>query len=77
VSVVLRIGPAPHLLDSPGVSNWRIRRSSPCRSIALVNLDTEPHERLVTLGVDTDADIHFAVALDHLGGMLGAIQLLE
>jgi transposase len=35
-----------------------------------------PHdERLVTLGVDTHADIHVAVALDHLGGMLGAIEI--
>jgi hypothetical protein len=25
-------GPSPHLPYSPGVSNWRIRRSSPCRS---------------------------------------------
>jgi hypothetical protein len=41
------------------------------------NMDTVPHERLATLGVDTHADIHVAVALDHLGGMLGAIQLLE
>jgi hypothetical protein len=36
-----------------------------------------PHdERLVTLGVDTHADIHVAVTLDHLGGMLGAIEIL-
>jgi transposase len=35
-----------------------------------------PHdERLVTLGVDTHADIHVAVALDQLGGMLGAIEI--
>jgi transposase len=35
-----------------------------------------PHdERLVTLRVDTHADIHVAVALDHLGGMLGAIEI--
>jgi transposase len=32
-------------------------------------------ERPVTLGVDTHADIHVAVALDHLGGMLGAIEI--
>jgi transposase len=32
-------------------------------------------ERLVTLGVDTHADIHVAVALDQLGGMLGAIEI--
>jgi transposase len=40
------------------------------------NMNTVPHdERLVTLGVDTHADIHVAVALDHLGGMLGAIEI--
>lgn len=33
------------------------------------------NERLVTLGVDTHGDIHVAVALDHLGGKLGAIQV--
>jgi transposase len=39
-------------------------------------MNTVPHdERLVTLGVDTHADIHVAVALDHLGGMLGAIEI--
>ena len=32
-------------------------------------------ERLVTLGVDTHADIHVAVALDHLGGWLGSIEI--
>jgi len=26
-------------------------------------------------GSDTHADIHIAVALDHLGGMLGAIEI--
>jgi len=35
-----------------------------------------PHgERLVTLGVDTHADIHVAGALDQLGGRLGAIEI--
>jgi transposase len=39
-------------------------------------MSTLPHdERLVTLGVDTHADIHVAVALDHLGGRLGAIEI--
>jgi transposase len=39
-------------------------------------MNTVPHdERLVTLGVDTHADIHVAVALDQLGGMLGAIEI--
>jgi transposase len=39
-------------------------------------MNTVPHdERLVTLGVDTHADVHVAVALDHLGGMLGAIEI--
>lgn len=39
-------------------------------------MNTVPHdERLVTLGVDTHADIHVAVALDHLGGRLGAIEI--
>jgi transposase len=39
-------------------------------------MNTVPHdERLVTLGVDTHADIHVAVALDHLGGMLGALEI--
>ena len=39
-------------------------------------MNTVPHdERLVTLGVDTHADIHVAVALDELGGMLGAIEI--
>jgi transposase len=38
-------------------------------------MTTVPHDqRLVTLGVDTHADIHVAVALDHLGGMPGAIE---
>ena len=39
-------------------------------------MDTVPHdERLVTLGVDTHADIHVVVALDHLGAMLGATEI--
>jgi transposase len=39
-------------------------------------MDTVPHEeRLVTLGVDTHADIHVVVALDHLGGWLGATEI--
>ena len=39
-------------------------------------MSTVPHdERLVILGVDTHADIHVAVALDQLGGMLGAIEI--
>src|SRR5680860_1593066 len=39
-------------------------------------MNTVPHdERLVTLGIDTHADIHVAVALDHLGGRLGAIEI--
>nr|WP_052668095.1 transposase [Nitriliruptor alkaliphilus] len=39
-------------------------------------MNTVPHdERLVILGVDTHADIHVAVALDHLGGRLGAIEI--
>lgn len=39
-------------------------------------MNTVPHdERLITLGVDTHADIHVAVALDHLGGRLGAIEI--
>jgi hypothetical protein len=32
-------------------------------------------EVLVTLGVDTHGDVHVAVALDQLGGLLGSIQL--
>jgi transposase len=40
------------------------------------NMTKVPYdERLVTLGVDTHADIHVAVALDHLGGMLGALEI--
>jgi hypothetical protein len=39
-------------------------------------MNTVPHDqRLVTLGVDTHADIHVAVALDHLGGMRGALEI--
>lgn len=33
------------------------------------------NETLVTLGVDTHGDVHVAVALDHLGAKLGAIQV--
>jgi hypothetical protein len=32
-------------------------------------------EVLVTLGVDTHGDVHVAVALDRLGGLLGSIQV--
>jgi transposase len=40
------------------------------------NMTKVPHdERLVTLGVDTHADINVAVALDPLGGRLGAIEI--
>jgi hypothetical protein len=39
-------------------------------------MNTVPHdERLVILGVDTHADIHVVVALDHLGGWLGATEI--
>ncbi len=39
-------------------------------------MTTVPHEeRLVTLGIDTHADIHVAVALDRLGGWLGSIEI--
>ncbi|MDP8929629.1 MAG: IS110 family transposase, partial [Actinomycetota bacterium] len=33
------------------------------------------NEVLVTLGVDTHGDVHVVVALDELGGMLGATQV--
>jgi hypothetical protein len=32
-------------------------------------------EVLVTLGVDTHGDVHVAVALDRLGGLLGSVQV--
>jgi transposase len=39
-------------------------------------MDTVPQDgRLVTLGVDTHADIHVVVALDHLGARLGATEI--
>lgn len=39
-------------------------------------MDTVPdNEALVTLGVDTHGDVHVAVALDELGGTLGATQV--
>jgi transposase len=39
-------------------------------------MHTVPHdERLVTLEVDTHADLHVVVALDHLGGWLGATEI--
>ena len=38
-------------------------------------MDTMPHdETLVTLGVDTHADLHVAVALDQRGGRLGHLE---
>lgn len=39
-------------------------------------MDTMPHDEvLVTLGVDTHADLHVAVALDQRGGHLGHLEL--
>lgn len=39
------------------------------------SIDTEVVEVRVTVGVDTHADLHVAVAVDHLGRRLGAIEI--